>query len=52
MNRREMKKGIASASKRVTKGERMMTDKESSDVLESASQAVAMLQGSTLLVNG
>jgi hypothetical protein len=40
---------IKSARKRVTKRERIMTDKESSALLESASQALAMVQGSKLI---
>jgi putative transcriptional regulator len=39
----------ASARKRVIKRERMMPDEESSDLLESASQAFAMIQGSKLV---
>jgi hypothetical protein len=39
----------ASARKRLTKCERMMTDKDSSKLLESASQALAMVQGSKLV---
>lgn len=39
----------ASGRKRLTNRERMMTDKESSDVLESASQALMMVQGSKLV---
>lgn len=35
--------------KRATKRERMMTDKESSELVESASQALAMVQGSKLI---
>jgi len=42
-------KRIASARKRVIRRERMMTDEESSDLLESASQALAMVQGSKLV---
>jgi hypothetical protein len=42
-------KQIKSARKHVTKRERMMTVKESSALLESASQALAMLQGSKLI---
>ena len=42
-------KRTVSARKRVIKRERMMTDKESSDLLESASQALAMIQGSKLI---
>jgi hypothetical protein len=37
------------AHKRRTKSERMMTDKESSALLESAGQALAMVQGSKLV---
>ncbi len=43
------KKQIGSARKRVTKRERLMTEKESSDLLESARQALAMVQGSKLI---
>jgi hypothetical protein len=49
MNRQAKLKQIGSPRKRVTKRERMMTDKESSDLLESASQALAMVQGSKLV---
>ena len=42
-------KRSASTQKRVTKRERMITDKESSDLLESASQALAMVRGSKLI---
>jgi putative transcriptional regulator len=42
-------KRTASSRRRVTKRERMMTGKESSDLLESASQALAMVQGSKLV---
>lgn len=42
-------KQTASARKRMTQRERMMTDKESSELLESASQALAMVQGSKLI---
>jgi hypothetical protein len=42
-------KQTAATRKRVTKRERMMTDKESSDLLESASQALAMVQGSKFI---
>lgn len=41
-------KPIASARQRVAKRERKMTDKESSGLLESASQALAMVRGSKL----
>jgi putative transcriptional regulator len=40
-------KRIASSRKRATK--RMMTDGESSDLLKSASQALAMIKGSKLI---
>ena len=43
------KKQVASVRKRVTKRERTMTDRESSDLLESASQALAMVRGSKLV---
>ena len=43
------KKQVASARKRVTKRERRMTDTESSDLLESASQALAMVRGAKLV---
>jgi hypothetical protein len=42
-------KKMASERKRATKRERKMTDKESSALLESASQALAMVQGSKLI---
>lgn len=42
-------KRIASTRKRVTKRERKMTETESSDLLESARQALAMVQGSKLI---
>jgi putative transcriptional regulator len=42
-------KRTAPTSKRVIKRERMMTDKESSELVESASQALAMVQGSKLI---
>ncbi|MEK6409337.1 MAG: hypothetical protein AABN34_20630 [Acidobacteriota bacterium] len=45
----KIKKKVASARKRVTKRERMMMDNESSDLLESASQALAMVQGAKLV---
>ena len=38
----------ASVRKRLTKRERKMTEKESSALLESAGQALAMVQGSKL----
>jgi hypothetical protein len=40
-----MKKNVP-ADRRVTKRKRMMTDKESSDLLESAREAVAFVRGS------
>src|SRR5437867_2059594 len=40
-------KRIASSRKRATR--RVMTDRESSDLLESASQALAMIKGSKLV---
>ena len=43
------RKQIKSARKPVTKRERRMTDKESSALLESASQALAMVRGSKLI---
>ena len=49
MSGQAKKKQVAPARKRVTKRERMMTDKESSDLLESASQALAMIKGSKLI---
>ena len=42
-------KRIASARKSLTKGKRTMTDQESSDLLESGSQALAMVKGSKLV---
>jgi putative transcriptional regulator len=49
MSRQAKMKQAKSAHKRVTKRERMMTDKESSALLESASQALAMVRGSKLI---
>jgi putative transcriptional regulator len=49
MSSKPKMKRSASARKRVTKRERMMTDRESSDLLESASQALAMVRGSKLV---
>jgi putative transcriptional regulator len=43
------KKQVAAARKRATKRERVMTDRESSDLVESASQALAMVRGSKLV---
>jgi hypothetical protein len=42
-------KQIKSTHKRPTKRERMMTDEESSALLESVGQALAMVQGSKLI---
>lgn len=49
MSGKAKKKRTASARNRVTKHERVMTDKESSALLESASQALAMVRGSKLI---
>jgi hypothetical protein len=49
MSSQARKKPIVSAHKRLTKRKRRMTDKESSDLLESAGQALAMVQGSKLV---
>ena len=49
MSGKARKKQIAPARKRLTKRQRMMTDNESSELLESASQALAMVQGSKLV---
>jgi len=49
MSSKPKMKRSASARKRVTKRERVMTDRESSDLLESASQALAMVRGSKLV---
>jgi len=46
MSSRARKSPIVSAHKRLTKRKRMMTDKESADLLESAGQALAMVQES------
>ena len=42
-------KRTVSARKRATKRERIMTDNESAELLESARQALAMVQGSKLV---
>jgi putative transcriptional regulator len=49
MSSKPKMKRSASARKRVTKRERVMTDRESSELLESASQALAMVRGSILV---
>lgn len=49
MSGKARKKQIAPARERVAKRERMMTDNESSELLESASQALAMVRGSKLV---
>ena len=49
MSGKARKKQVATARKRVTKRERMMTDNESSELLESANQALAMVRGSKLV---
>jgi hypothetical protein len=49
MRGKSTKKPGLSARKRVIKRERTLTDKESSDLLESASQALAMVRGSKLI---
>lgn len=42
-------KRTASTRKRVKKRDRMMTEKESPDLLESACQALAMVRGAKLI---
>ena len=49
MSGKARKKPAVSARTRTTKLERLMTDRESSDLLESGSQALAMVRGSTLV---
>lgn len=49
MREQSKTKPTASARKRGAKRERVMTDKESSDLIESASQALAMVRGSKLV---
>ena len=49
MSSKPKMKRSTSARKRVTKRERVMTDRESSELLESASQALAMVRGSKLV---
>jgi hypothetical protein len=49
MSGKPKRKRTVSARKRVTKRERLLTYKESPRVLESASQELAMVQGSKLI---
>jgi len=49
MSSKPKMKRSTSSRKRVTKRERVMTDRESSELLESASQALAMVRGSKLV---
>lgn len=49
MSRPTKTKQTASSRTRVKKRERTMTDKEASDLVESASQALAMVRGSKLI---
>jgi len=49
MNDKAKTKRTTSTRMGVTKRERLMTDKESSELLESATQALAMVQGSKLI---
>ena len=49
MSSQARKSTIVSGHKRLTKRKRMMTDIESADLLESAGQALAMVQGSKLV---
>ena len=49
MSTKPKMKRSTSSRKRVTKRERVMTDRESSELLESASQALAMVRGSKLV---
>jgi putative transcriptional regulator len=49
MSGKARKRQGAPARKRVTKRERLMTDNESSELLESASQALEMVRGSKLV---
>jgi hypothetical protein len=49
MSGQAKRKQVAPARKRVIKRERMMTEKESSDLLVSASQALTMIKGSKLV---
>lgn len=49
MSGRAKKKQVRPVPKRASKRERILTDSESSDLLESASQALAMIKGSKLV---
>ena len=49
MSGKPKKKNTTTACKRVTKSQQTMTDKDSSALLESASQALAMVHGSKLI---
>ena len=49
MSSKPKMKRSASSRKRVAKRERVMMDRESSELLESASQALAMVRGSKLV---
>ena len=49
MRGKSAKKPGLAARKRVIKRERTMTDKESSELLQSTAQALAMIQGSKLI---
>lgn len=49
MSGQARKKQIAAGRKRVTKRDRKVTDRETSDLLESASQALSMARGSKLV---
>ena len=49
MSSQARKRPKVSAHERLPKRERLMTDKECSDLLESAGQALAMVQGSKLV---
>jgi len=49
MNSRSKKKHVKPARKRVTRRQRIMTERESSALLESASQALAIVRGSRLV---
>ena len=49
MSSKEKKRKIASTPKRAAKRERTMTDRETSELLESARQALAMVRGAKLV---
>lgn len=49
MSGQAKKKRVESARNRSAKRERVMTDRESAELLESASQALAMVRGSKLI---